>query len=97
MKRLARTAFGVTLVGLDAASLFTVKARLLSEYISSNPRTPIAETGQVNPYNAHGVIVYFSDRQQNILNLTSIMGVALLASGAFTLRNVVVPPRDLSS
>ena len=62
--------------------LFYLHPQLMQKYVAESPRVPRPETGQVTPYNQHGVVMYFSSSQQRNLLLLQALGVMqLLAAG----------------
>ena len=55
----------------------------MQRYTVESPREPRPETGQVTPFNQHGVVMYISSSQQRNLLLLQALGVMhLLAAGA---------------
>ena len=57
------------LAALVAASLLALGAWAVSAAtICANPRTPVPETGQVLPYNCHGMTVFISSTQAALLH-----------------------------
>lgn len=76
------------LFGLLGASLiFPIHTAKFEQYVTAAPRSPNVAAGQVNEYNAHGVVVYLSARQILALHGISLCGVACLAGAMYFLRD----------
>ena len=84
--RIPRAAIWSAFLALIASGvlfLFYFQPQLLQRYSVESPREPRPETGQVTPFNQHGVVIYFSSSQQRNLLLLQVLGVMqLLAAGA---------------
>ena len=81
--RSATWGFFLMLVVSGMFFLFYLHPQLMRRYTIESPREPRPETGQVSPFNQHGVILHFSSSQQRNLLLLQALGVIqLLAAGA---------------
>jgi hypothetical protein len=81
--RAASWSFFFALIVSGVLFLFYLHPQLMQRYTIESPREPRPETGQVTPFNQHGVVIYFSSSQQRNLLLLQALGVIqLLAAGA---------------